>query len=113
MGKLDTSAGLSKDEIRAFKYVIKHKIVCKLPELPDHIETQLFLQGRDAWTYAWNLLNESIPIQENDIVSIELVAKLKKEFHCHLAKNRFKYICNIQRQEDIYHPRLSITEIAA
>lgn len=111
MGKLDQSTGLSAKEIRAFKFLIKHEIICQLPELPDHIETKLFLQGRDAWTYTWNLLNEIIPIRDGDIVSIDTVAKLKEEFHCHLTKKRFKYRCDIQRQEDMYHPKLSITEI--
>lgn len=113
MGKLDTSTGLSVKEIRAFKYLIKNEIGRQLTELPDHIETQLFLQGRDAWTYTWNLLNESIPIQEKDIVLIEVIVRLKKEFHCHLEKARSQYMCGIQRQEDMYHPKLSITEIVA
>lgn len=113
MGKLDQLTGLSTKEIRAFKYQIKCEVGSQLPELPDHIETQLFLQGRDAWTYTWNLLNESIPIRDDDVVSIEVVTKLKNKFHCHLEKRCFKYICNIKRQEDLYHPKLSITEVAA
>lgn len=111
MGKLNTSTGLSAKEIGAFKYQIKHEIGSQLPELPDHVDTQLFLQGRDAWTYTWNLLNESIPIREHDAVSIEVIAKLKKEFHGHLTKTQFQYICDIQRQDDMYHSKLSVTEI--
>lgn len=83
MGILDTSTGLSTKEIGVFKYKIKNEIGYRLPEFPDHVETRLFLQGRNAWTYSWNILNATIPIPENDAISIEVVAKLKKEFHCH------------------------------
>ena len=113
MGKLDTSTGLSTKEVGVFKYKIKSEIGYQLPELPDHVETRLFLQGRDAWTYTWSVLNATMPIRENDAVLIEVVAKLKKEFHCYQTKTRFKYVCNIQRQKDMYHPKLSVTEIIA
>ena len=113
MGKLDTSTGLSTKEVGVFKYKIKNEIRFQLPELPDHVETRLFLQGRDAWTYTWNLLNASVPIQENDAITIEVVAKLKKEFHCHQTKKYYKFMCKVQRQKDLYHPKLSVTEIVA
>lgn len=113
MGKLDTSSGLSTEEIRAFKYKIKNEIRFQLPELPDNVETQLFLQGRDAWTYTWNLLNLNIPIQKKDAISIEVVVKLKREFHCYQTKKRYKFMCNLQRKKDLYHPKLSVTEIDA
>jgi hypothetical protein len=113
MGKLDASTGLSPKEIGVFKYKIKSEIGYQLPELPDHVETRIFLQGRDAWTYTWNLLNASIPIRKNDAISIEVVVKLKKEFHCYQIKTRFKYMCNVKRQQDMYHPKLSVTEIVA
>ena len=113
MGKLDTSTGLSTKEIGVFKYKIKNEIGCRLPELPDHVETRLFLQGRDAWAYTWNLINATIPIHENDAISIEVAAKLKKEFHCYKIKKRFKYMCKIQRQKDMYNPKVSVTEIIA
>lgn len=113
MGKLDASTGLSTKEVGVFKYNIKKEIGYQLPELPEHVETRLFLQGRDAWTYTWNVLNATMPIRENDVISIEVIAKLKKEFHCYQIKNRFKYMCNIQRKEDMYHPKLSVTETVA
>ena len=113
MGKLDTSTGLSTNEIGVMKSKIKKKLGLQLPELPEHIEIQLFFQGRDAWTYAWKLLNANIPIQEHDAISIEVVAKLKKEFHCHQTKKCYKFMCNLQRQKDMYHPKLSVTEIVA
>ena len=113
MGKLDTSTGLSNREIGALKYKIKNEIRYRLPELPDDVETRLFLQGRDAWIYTWNLLYATTPIQENEAISIKVVVKLKKEFHCHEVTRKFTYMCKIQRQKDVYHPKLSVTEIAA
>ena len=113
MGKLDTSTGLSTKEIGAIKYKIKNEIEYQLPELPDPVETQLFLQGRGAWTFTWNLLNKNIPIQTNDKISIEVVAKLKKEFHCYQTTTCYKYMCNVQMQKDLYRPKLSVTEIIA
>ena len=113
MSKLDTSTGLSTKEVGVFKYKIKNEIGFQLPELPENIETRLFLQGRDAWTYTWNLLNANMPIQKSDAISIEVVVKLKKEFHCHQNKKRYKFMCNLQRQKDLYHPKLSVTEIIA
>lgn len=113
MGKLDTSTGLSAKEVGVFKYKIKNEIGFRLPELPGHVETRLFLQGRDAWTYTWNLLNANTPILENDAISIEVTAKLKKEFHCHQTKKTYKFMCNLERQKDLYHPKLSVTEIVA
>jgi hypothetical protein len=113
MGKLDTSTGLSTKEIGAFKYKIKNEVGLQLPDLPDHVEMRLFLHGRDAWTYTWNLLNANIPIQENDTISIEVVAKLKKEFHYRQTKTCYKFMCILQRQKDPYHPKLSVTEINA
>jgi len=49
MKKFDKSSGLSNKEIGAIKYNIKNEISRKLPELPDPVETKLFLQGRSAW----------------------------------------------------------------
>lgn len=111
MVKLDTSTGLSTKEVGVFKSRIKNEVGLQLPELPDHVETRLFLQGRDAWTYTWNLLNANIPIRENDTISIEVVAKLKKEFHRHQTKTCYRFMCSLQRRKDPYNPRLSVTEV--
>lgn len=51
MSKLDTSVGLSTKEIGIIKYNIKNEISRQLPELPDSVETKIFLQGRDAWVF--------------------------------------------------------------
>lgn len=111
LGKFDSSIGLSTKEIGAIKFKVKNEILNQLPELPDPVETKLFLQGRRAWIFTWNLLNKNAPVQVNDTISIEVVAKLKRAFHCYQTTTRYKYICNVQRKKDIYDPKLSVTEI--
>ena len=111
MGKFDSSTGLSTKEIGAIKYKLKNEIEYQLPQLPEPVETQLFLQGRGAWTYTWELLKKNTPIQPKDTITIEVSAKLKKEFHCYQTTTLYKYMCNVQRKKDIYHPKLSVTEI--
>ena len=64
--------------------------------------------------FRWYLLNEKHPISSNDKVSLEVVAILKKEFHQYQIKTHFKFTCNIHLQkDDVYHPKLSITEETA
>ena len=113
MGKFDSSIGLSTKGIGAIKYKIMNEILYQLPELPDPVETKLFLQGRGAWTYTWNLLNKNIPVHANDTFSIEVIEKLKKEYHCCQTRTSYKSLCNVQSQKNIYHPKLSVTEISA
>lgn len=111
MQKFDPSCGLSKKEIGIIKYNVKNEIKRQLPELPDAVETKLFLQGRDAWIFSWCILNEKHPIESNETVSLEIVAKLKREFHNYHNTTHYKFLCNVQmRQDDIYHPKLSITK---
>ena len=113
MRKFDTSTGMSSNEIGAIKHNIRNEIVRQLPELPDLVETQLFLQGRSAWLFTWDFLNRNAPVQDNDAISIEVSAKLKKEFHCYQTTTCYKYMCSVRRQKDIYNPELSVTEISA
>jgi hypothetical protein len=111
MGKFDSSIGISTKEIGTIKFNIKREIEYQLPELPEPVETTLFLQGKSSWMFTWNILNKSIPVKEKESISIEVVVKLKKEFHCHLNKTHYKYTCIIDRGKDIYHPKVSIVEI--
>jgi hypothetical protein len=53
----------------------------KKRQLPDPVETKLFLEGRDAWVSTWCLLNDKCSISSNGPVFLEVVAKLKREFH--------------------------------
>jgi hypothetical protein len=108
MQKFDTSCGLSKKEIDIIKYNVKNEISRQLPDLPDPVETKLFLQGRDAWIFTWCLLNDKSPIASNETVSLEVVAKLKREFHHYQKTRHYNFLCKVQMQEDIYHPKLSI-----
>ncbi len=86
MGKFDSSIGLSTKQIGSIKYKIRNEILVQLPDLPDPVETKLFLQGREAWTFTWNFLNKNTIVDANDTISLEVVAKLKKEFHCYQKK---------------------------
>ncbi len=114
MKKFDPSCGLSKKEIGIIKYNVKNEISRQLTALPDLVETKLFLQGRDAWVFNWCILNEKYPIESNETITVEIVAKLKREFHQYQNTTHYKFICNVQmRQEDIYHPKLSITKYLA
>ena len=111
MQKFDPSGGLSKKEIGIIKYNVKNEISRELPELPEFVETKIFLQGRDAWVFSWSLLNEKYPIESNETVSLEVVAKLKREFHQYQNTTHYKFTCNVQmQQENMYHPKLSITK---
>ena len=96
MQKFDTSCGISKNEIVIIKCNIKMNIGRQLPELPESVETKLFLQGRDAWVFSWCLLNKKYPIEFNDTVSLEVVVKLKREFHKFQEKTHYKFTCNVQ-----------------
>lgn len=80
MEKFDISCGLTKKQIDITKYGVKNEIERSLPILPDAVETILFLQGSDAWTYKWGLTekNDKLPV---DQISLEVIVKLKKEFH--------------------------------
>jgi len=112
MSKLDPSVGLSTKEIGMIKYHIKNDISRQLPELPDSVETKLFLQGRDAWVFSWNLLNENLPIKKNDIIFIDAIAKLKREFHNYQAIKHYEFTCKVQMREDLYKPKVSVNEKA-
>jgi hypothetical protein len=76
MQKFDPSCGLSAKEITSVKYQISHEITRQLPLLPDHIETKLFLQGRDAWMFRWFLQHEKYPISPLNPVSLEVASTL-------------------------------------
>ncbi len=107
MSKLDASCGLSLKQIGTIKFAIKQSVKLKLPELPDYIETKLFIQGRDAWTYSWHLSDQDA---QNPLhpISIEVDVKLKKEFWQYQSRTRYTFLCKLQLQPDIYSPIKSI-----
>lgn len=113
MQKFDPSCGLSRKEIEIIKFLVKQEITRQLPLLPDPIETKLFLQGRDAWMFRWNLLNEKYPISPKEPVSLEVVAKLKKEFHQYQETTEYKFSCKVQRvKSDLFNPKITINKIS-
>jgi hypothetical protein len=112
MQKFDPSCGLSTKEIMNVKYQISHEITRQLPLLPDHIETILFLQGRDAWMFRWFLQHEHYPISSKNPVSLEVVAKLEKEFHQYQETTQYKFSCKVKLVEnDLFHPKITINKI--
>lgn len=114
MQKFDLTCGLSKKEIEIIKNNIRNKILRQLPLLPDKIETMLFFQGRDAWVFSWLLLNEKSQFVSNvGTISLEVVVKLKKEFHNFQNIKQYKYSCKVKtNRDDLYHPKIIIKNIA-
>jgi hypothetical protein len=112
MHKLDVTTGLSAKEIDIIKYNIKKMVLGLLPELPDAVETKLFLQGRDPWNYYWKLLNNNVPIASHEDIAIEATAKIKREFHRYGIKTQHTFLCNVRTKEDVYHPSVSIKRVA-
>jgi hypothetical protein len=113
MQKFDASCGLTNKQIHIIKYNVKNAILRQLPILPEHVETKLFLEGRDAWIFSWCLLNKQNPIESTDEISLEVVAKLKREFHQYQESTQYKFSCKVQLRKDIYRPKVSITKNSA
>lgn len=109
-----TTCGLSKQEIAIIKHNVRNGIFRQLPVLPDKIETILFFQGRDAWIFGWSLLKQRSQSESNvTTISLEVVVKLKKEFHDYLNIKQFKYSCKVKlNRDDLYHPKTIIKNIA-
>ena len=109
MSKLDISCGLTSQQIGAIKFAIKRALDLKLPLLPGLVETKLFFEGRDAWTYNWDLLNQDAqkPLYP---ISVKVDVKLKKEFCQYQLRTRYTFLCKLELQPDIYSPIRSIHE---
>ncbi len=110
MRKFDTSSGLSQKQIGSVKYNIKQMILRQLPLLPEIVENKLFLQGRDPWIYGWELKNNQFPIESKHIISIEVVVRLKKEFHQYVEQTQYTFLCKVKLTEDTYRPKVSIAK---
>ena len=110
MQKFNISCGLTKNQIGIVKYNVKDEILKQLPILPEPVEMKLFLEGRDAWVFSWCLLNKQYPIESQDEISLEVVAKLKREFHHYQESTHYKFSCKVQLRQDIYRPKISITK---
>jgi len=108
MQKFDLSCGLTKSQIGIIKYRVKRGIERHLPILPEFVETKLFFEGRYAWAYSWCLLNNAFPIRPGDEIRLEVVAKLKKEFHQYQKRKRYEFLAKINLREDIYQSEVLI-----
>jgi len=109
MHKFDISSGLTRKQIAIIKYAVKDEISRQLPILLDQVEMKLFLKGRDAWIFSW-CLNNQHPIDSKAEISLDVVAKLKKEFHHYNEFKRYKYSCLVKLRQDIYRPKVLIKE---
>jgi hypothetical protein len=105
--KFDKSSGLAKKQIDIIKYAVKKEISRQLPILPEPIETKLFLEGRDAWIFSWSL-SKQYHIESKDEITLDVVAKLKKEFHNYNEFTHYKYSCKVKLRQDIYRPKVLI-----
>ena len=108
MTKFDKSCGLHDKVIDHIKYRTKLFVKINLaPLIPDEVADKLFFEGRDTWTYTWELLENT----KNDpliILRLGVIVKLKKEFHYLEIPTRFKYTCNVKKGPDVYHPVITV-----
>ena len=111
MHKLDAACGLSTKQIGIIKFKIKRAVSLRLPVLPENVEMMLFFQGKDAWTYSWRL-HDQIDHNSQRPISIDVDVKLKKEFLQYQLRARYKFVCKLRLQSDIYEPKISIHEKA-
>jgi hypothetical protein len=112
LDKFDISCGLTEKEIAIIRFAIKRALNRRLPILPENVETKLFFEGRDAWTYSWKLRerNQREPLNP---LCLEVTAKLKKEFHYLKLQKHHTFSCTVQVGPDIYKPGISIHEESA
>lgn len=107
--KFDTSTGLSRQQIGVIKFCIKKEISKYLPFLPEHIETKLFFEGRDAWTFGWRLLMQD-SFDPKGTIAIDVDVKLKKEFHQYNDSTHYAFACKVKLMKDIYRPKIIVTK---
>lgn len=108
--KLDASCGLSAKQIGTIKFKIKRALDVKLPMLPDHVEEMLFLQGRDAWTFSWQVLKQEAQSASHPI-TLEVEVKLKREFASYPISPRHRFQCRLNLQPDIYAAKPTVRAI--
>jgi hypothetical protein len=44
------------------------------------------------------------------VMTLDVVAKLKKEFHQYNESTHYKYSCKVKLRQDIYRPKVTITK---
>lgn len=109
MDKFDTSCGLTEKEIAIIRFTIKRALQIRLPILPENVDMKLFFEGRDAWTYSWELRGRAQREPVNSLY-VGVTAKLKKEFYYLKIPRRRTFLCKVQIGPDIYRLKVSIHE---
>jgi len=109
MYKFDTSIGFTKKPIDIIKYKVKVELSKELPVLPEPVEMKLFFEGRDAWVFSWSL-NKKDTIESKNELNLDVVVKLKKEFHQYNASKQYKYSCMIKLRQDLYGSKVKVTK---
>jgi hypothetical protein len=107
VNRFDTSCGLTEKEIAIIRFNIKRDLQIRLPMLPDNVETKLFFEGRHAWTYSWRLRERPKGLPPARLY-VQVIAKLKKEFHYLELPRRHTFLCRVQIGPSIYHPKIFI-----
>ena len=97
------------DELIRARYRVKRELEANhLPYLPDYVETELFLEGRTAWTYKYSNLNVENR-RKSKRITFNIQALIKKEFHELADRHRFNF-----RATCFYYPytkKLKVLEI--
>ena len=65
-----------------------------LPSLPEDIADGLFLQGRSAWTFRYEVLQVT-SLEEAWRLEVQITALLKKEFKSYLDQQRYFYTAKL------------------
>lgn len=112
MPKLDLSCGLTEFQVSSIKFHVKAKIGTLLPLLPDPIEMMLFMQGRYAWRYNWELIDQDAEDKLHPVI-VDVDINLKKEFIQFLECTHYKYRCKLEMQPDKYSPLKYVRKIKA
>lgn len=108
--KLDASCGLSPQQIGTIKFKIRRALDAKLPELPEYVEEMLFLQGRKAWTYNWQLLEQDAQNASHPI-TLAVEAKLKREFSSYQISPCNAFRCRLNLRPDIHAAKPSVQKM--
>lgn len=109
MPQFDIFCGLTEKEIGMIKFAIKKEMAAQLPEMPEHVEKKLLLEGSDTWVYSWYLLEWNTSLAPY-WVTVEVKAKLKPEFHSYSFYRRYMFLCKLQLTAEGYSPIVEMQE---
>ena len=105
---LNVYARLYRKQHTFFYYIhIVAHVMYHKPEEVSNAMIKIFLEGRDAWTYSWQLLEQKTKNSLNR-VTVGVEVKLKKEFHSYSLRTQYRFLCKLQLKPDSYSPKISI-----